>query len=465
MSAERRSLVAIVMLFTLVCLIWGTTWIAIKYSVEDLDPLVAAGLRFLVAAPLLIGLCRARGIPLRFPPRLGWFGVFVTICYFGLPYLLLNVGEQHISSGLTAICFSSVCVLIVVMSVPVLGNRLAPAQLVGVIVAFAALVTLVTRSADVSAHSVWGVAAVLGAAVMHSFSYVMTKKYGAAVHVLTLNTVPMAIAGLLLTGVGLATSGGGGGHFTERGVLATLYLGVVASVVCFLAYFWLLQRLDAVTVSFVFVIFPVIAQVLSVALEQTRFDVGDVALTAVILGAFASTQLAGRRKASAKRPVPSAEQLELIYEAARRAYPAECCGFVRRGGVRQCRNVIEELVAAGLIDLTRDQRSGFAFASEDLLELAASIDTTDPVVLVYHSHPDAGAYFSEADQRYAVVDGIPVYPVDHLVVDARADHVGGARRFSFDDRAGRYVPVEVYGDPAPAGDAPVGARSVADRRR
>jgi drug/metabolite transporter (DMT)-like permease/proteasome lid subunit RPN8/RPN11 len=440
----------------------GTTWLGIKYAVTDLSPTVAAGMRFLVAMPLLILLCRAKKVPLLLPRHLAWFAAFVTVGYFCVPYLLLNVGERYISSGLTAICFSTESVLIVLMSVPVLRQPLRLAQLTSVGVACAALVALVFRGQEVSTHNAWGVLAVLTAAVMHAVAYVVIKKYGSGIHVLTLNTVPMAVAGLLLTVVGLTTSGTSGVEFTQRALLATVYLGVVASVVGFLAYFWLLQQLSAVTVSFVFVIFPVIAQVFAVAFEHTHFDLGSLVLAAVILGAFASTQLTGRhssgrvqdtaidsRRSGWSGSIPTDPQLAQIYAAAARAYPEECCGFVRRGAVRECRNVIDDVDSGDVLDSQRTAETGYAFGAGDLLELAGSIDTDDPVVLIYHSHPDVGAYFSSEDQRHAVIDGDPCYPVEHLVVDATRTGVRGARKFAFSASERRYVPVAVYGSPEP----------------
>jgi proteasome lid subunit RPN8/RPN11 len=144
----------------------------------------------------------------------------------------------------------------------------------------------------------------------------------------------------------------------------------------------------------------------------------------------------------------SLEQLGQVYAAAVRAYPAEACGFVRARGVRACVNAVEQLRGDGP---GRTTQTGYAFAGSDLLELYRSLDGDDPVLVVYHSHPDVGAYFSAEDHRHAVIDGEPAYPVDHLVVDVTRDGVRGARQFSFSRALGRYVATVTYGEPMPAG--------------
>jgi drug/metabolite transporter (DMT)-like permease len=286
--------------FVLVCLIWGTTWVAIKLAVTDMPPLTASGLRFLIAAPVFIGACRYLKISMRYPREFVWFFVFICVGYFAIPFLLSNFGEQHISSGLTAICFSSVSVLMVVFSIPMLGSRITTVQFCSVVIAFVALGLLILHSQRVAVTSVWGVVAVLTAAVMHACSYIMIKKHASGIHSLTINTLPMALAGLILTGLGLVIEQPGTSAFTARSLGATLYLGVVASVIGFAVYFWLVQRMNTVTVSFVFVLFPIVAQFFSVAVEGTAFSPVELVLTAIVLTAFGTTQWGQRRTSRAR---------------------------------------------------------------------------------------------------------------------------------------------------------------------
>lgn len=440
-----------VLIYILVCIIWGTNWIAIKVAVATMPAMLASGLRFLVAAPILIAICLAKGVPLRFPKGLTWFGIYVTIGYFGIPFLLYNFAEQYISSGLTAICFATVCVLMVVLSVPFLGMTLTARQIVGVLVSFSALALLVAHEQHFSVKSMWGVAAALVAAMMHAVAYMIIKKHGAPVHALTLDTLPMAVAGILLTGTSLLINHPTARMFKLSAVVATIELGIIASVIGLVVYFWLLQRVNAITVSFIFVIFPVIAQAASVVYGDIRFQPIDILFIALVLGGFALAQL--RTQSAAARPGQpedgqaqgdgrdplTHETLRQIYAHAARSYPEECCGFVRRSGVRECTNAVAESDASA-----RTASTGFAFDAADTLELYKSIDTDDPALVVYHSHPDVGAYMSAEDQRFAVMNGMQTLPVAHLVVDATAEGVKGAKLFRFDDGCRAYTEARIY---------------------
>lgn len=286
----RGRLLLVVLGFVVVILIWGSTWIGIKLAIADLPPLTASGLRLLVAAPVFVVACRALRAPLRYPRERNRLCGLILVCYFAIPFFLFNYGELYVSSGLTAMCVSSVCILMIVFSIPVLRTRVTGTQVAAAVIAFLALGALIAHSQGVAVTSGWGIGAVLAAAVMHAWVYVMIKKHGTAIHTLTLNTVPMTLAGVLLTGLGLLIERPGAEAFTVRSVGATLYLGIVGSVIGFGLYFWLVQRMDTVTVSFTFVLFPIVAQFLAFAVEGTRFDGISLLLIATILAAFALAQ-------------------------------------------------------------------------------------------------------------------------------------------------------------------------------
>jgi proteasome lid subunit RPN8/RPN11 len=142
----------------------------------------------------------------------------------------------------------------------------------------------------------------------------------------------------------------------------------------------------------------------------------------------------------------TAEALAAIYRHARETYPNECCGFLigPRGGTacdeaRPCENMQDALHEMDPERFPRTARHGYQLGAPDLLKLAKSQRGERPVRIVYHSHVDVGAYFSDEDQRAALCDGEPSYPVDYLVVDVQANHIGGARLFGWDADRRTYV--------------------------
>ncbi len=126
--------------------------------------------------------------------------------------------------------------------------------------------------------------------------------------------------------------------------------------------------------------------------------------------------------------------LQDVYRHACEAYPNECCGFIRASGqVHRAVNDQDILHAEDPVQWPRSAREAFSLAPADLYLLGVSFRSPDPAIIVYHSHPDVGAYFSENDAAKALFDGKPIYDVDHLVIDVRHARSKGAKLFRFLD--------------------------------
>ncbi len=99
--------VTILVLFLLVSLTWGTTWLAMRIAAETIPPVFATGMRFMFAAPFLIGIAWLRKTPLLFPRGQRLFQLVICIFYFAIPFSLMIYGETYVSSGLASIIFSN----------------------------------------------------------------------------------------------------------------------------------------------------------------------------------------------------------------------------------------------------------------------------------------------------------------------------------------------------------------------
>lgn len=128
---------------------------------------------------------------------------------------------------------------------------------------------------------------------------------------------------------------------------------------------------------------------------------------------------------------PSA--LDQIYAHASRTYPEECCGFVfADGSVYLGSNIQNELHRKNPEMYPRSAANGYTFAVADTLMMNKAFRSDNPVVVIYHSHPDVGAYFSDEDQDKALFMGEPIYPVSYLVVDVRQAKPQGSKLFAWD---------------------------------
>ena len=154
-------------------------------------------------------------------------------------------------------------------------------------------------------------------------------------------------------------------------------------------------------------------------------------------------------------------ELAAIREQAEAEYPAECCGVVlvrpdavagRRRRLRPCRNIQDELHAKDPARFPRDVRTAYYMAHEDLIEISRQEAQGWAVHVIYHSHVDAGAYFSETDRRNALVDGQPAYPgATYLVVGVAGGRAAEARAFRWDADRREFVEVPlVAASPAAA---------------
>lgn len=283
-------------LFFIVCLSWGTTWLGIKIAVESVPPLTSAGLRFLIAFPLFLSFAWLRREPVLFPKESRWFFVFVTLSYFSVPYYLLNYGEMHVSSGLTALLFSCMPVFILIFSALFLRERIHFSQVAGIAIGFASLFMIIrSQGLHLDHAGSLGVLAILAAAVMHALCYVITKKKGSAISVITYNTLPIGIAGVMLFVAGLWFEAPAFDAITLRSWSALLYLGLVASVGGFIVYFMLLKRLSPIILSFVFIIFPVFAVIIGAWYEGQSISRELMMYSATLLAGFAVTKLPVKR--------------------------------------------------------------------------------------------------------------------------------------------------------------------------
>lgn len=107
-------------------------------------------------------------------------------------------------------------------------------------------------------------------------------------------------------------------------------------------------------------------------------------------------------------------EVAAIKQQAAAEYPNECCGVIlRRGAERRivaCRNVQDQMHARDPITFPRTARNAYYMDPIDALRLNRLVDEGFEFAVIYHSHPNAGAYFSETDRGQALIRGEPAYP-------------------------------------------------------
>lgn len=148
----------------------------------------------------------------------------------------------------------------------------------------------------------------------------------------------------------------------------------------------------------------------------------------------------------------TAAELVTVREQAAREYPRESCGvLVVRGTDRRltpCRNIQDELHARDPVRHPRDARTAYYIDPQDLLRLGRLEAEGFAVKVIYHSHIDAGAYFSETDRRQALMGDEPVYPeavylVTSVLGPAERPRVEATVGFVWDPARRDFAPIEI----------------------
>ena len=136
------------------------------------------------------------------------------------------------------------------------------------------------------------------------------------------------------------------------------------------------------------------------------------------------------------------EQLDQIHLHAVEEYPYECCGIVvgnpddnRDNVVYRCENIQNKLHEKDPENFTRDARTAYNISALELQKLLSEASSKGRVFkILYHSHPEHDAYFSEEDTRMALFDGeTPIYPgTQYLVVSVYGEKVRDQALFGWD---------------------------------
>jgi proteasome lid subunit RPN8/RPN11 len=144
-------------------------------------------------------------------------------------------------------------------------------------------------------------------------------------------------------------------------------------------------------------------------------------------------------------------ELEALRTQAVEEYPEESCGvIVARGDERRllrCRNVQNEMHTRDPERNPRTARTAYHIDPQDLLRIGRLESEGFRVAVIYHSHVDAGAYFSETDRRQALMAGEPTYPgTIYLVTSVVQGKAEATTAFQWDETRREFLPVASWGD-------------------
>jgi drug/metabolite transporter (DMT)-like permease len=293
---KERSRARLLAAFAAVYVVWGSTYLFIRFAVETLPPFVMAGARFAVAGAILYSWARLRGAPT--PPRAEWRGAAIA----GLFLLLGGNGavvwaEQRVPSGVTALLVATVPVWMVLLDwLRPGGVRPRAGVFAGLALGLVGLAMLVGRGGLGGGADLVGAAVLVVGSILWATGSLYLRQKPRPSSALVTNAVQMLAGGVALLVVG--TMAGELGRLdlaaaSARSLLSLLYLIIAGSLIGFTAYTYLLQVSTPAKVSTYAYVNPVVAVVLGWAFAGEAITARTLVAAAVILGGVAIITLAG----------------------------------------------------------------------------------------------------------------------------------------------------------------------------
>ena len=288
-SVAQKHRVAVVLCFLSIYLIWGSTYLAIRYAVETIPPLYTAGIRHLIAGTILLAWCVAKRL------RPTWAQIRASIIIGAFFFLgghgTLHWAEQKVPSGLASLIIASEPLWVFLLSALAARQWRMNATLVtGIILGFGGVGLLMGRSALNSGPGVFvGALAVLLGAFSWSVGIVYSRRSHLSGHPLLLSAFSLLAGSLQLLFAGTIV------HEYRRFSLATVsfrswlalgYLILFGSVVAFTAYNWLLEHYSPTLVATHAYVNPIVAVLLGWLLACEAITLNVLVATGMVIGAI-----------------------------------------------------------------------------------------------------------------------------------------------------------------------------------
>lgn len=272
-------------------IIWGSTYLGIRFALESYPPFLLAAIRFLGAGVALFAFLRLRGVAT--PTLRQWRNAAITgVLLLGFGNGLVCFAEQHVSSGIAAVAVASMPLFAALFS-GMYGEWPTRRETIGLVIGFVGVVVL-NLGAGLSGSRI-GAFALLVAAMSWAFGSAWSRRQDMPAG--PMNTAAqMLCASVAMLVVGLGTGEQLPAHPTVRATAALVYLAVFGSIVAFSAYLYVLKHArPALATSYAYVN-PPVAVLFGVLLAGESVGPYDLAGMAIILLGVGAITLARQKR-------------------------------------------------------------------------------------------------------------------------------------------------------------------------
>ena len=285
-------------LYALNVVIWSSTWVAIKIGLEDVPPLLSAGVRFAFAGLGLLAVAKLLKRRLSTDVLLA---AVLGLLPFAAAYGLIYWGEQYVPSGLAAVLFGVMPLYSATLaSVALADEPLRPRLVAGIAVAIGGLALAFGESLALG-HAEKALLAATACAIAPlaaAIGNVSIKRRGHGLDPIVLNGWAMLGGGALLLALSTVTEDWGAAAWSGQALGSVAYLAVIGSAVPFVTLTVLLRELPAVTVSYITLLLPFGALAFGAAVYDERVTLVAVTGAALVAGGLLIAQWPRRTRAA-----------------------------------------------------------------------------------------------------------------------------------------------------------------------
>lgn len=264
------------LLYAVTVLIWGSTWLGIKFQLGEVDPLVSVLYRFGLSAVVLFAWCVLSRSRLRLPAKEHGFMMLQGVCLFSINYWLVYWSEVYLTSGIVAVIFSSLVFMNIFNSRVFLNRRFVPKVLLGGVLGMLGVGLLFfPELGQLSLHDEAMIGFLFGVLATYIASLgniIATRNTATGLAVMSINAWCMLYGTLLLLVLALIT----GAEFRYPKepdyTISLLYLALFGTVIAFGVYMRLLAMIGPNRAAYSSMLFPVVALLLSTWFEDYHWS-------------------------------------------------------------------------------------------------------------------------------------------------------------------------------------------------
>lgn len=270
-----------IVLYITTVLVWGSTWLAIKYQLGTVDPMVSVVYRFGLAAVLLMFFCYVKDLKLKFSIKEHLFMALFGVLLFSVNYWLVYVAELYLTSGLVAVVFSSLVFMNIAngslfLGAPVEKKMIAGAALgiIGIIIIFLPEIEAFEFSDKGTFGLLIGLISVFLASLGNIMSARNTKNN---IPIIQANAFGMAYGTLLLALITLLSGRDFSFMVSIPYIGSLFYLSVFGSIIAFYSYLTLIGSIGADKAAYTIMLVPIVALMLSSFFEGYTWNFSAIA--------------------------------------------------------------------------------------------------------------------------------------------------------------------------------------------